>query len=103
MFEMSPQMRERWRQERTRGRSHFLWHRCVLSYGICILTPLNLLVQYVIYRTSLTGFEATPEFDWGTHLILSVIGGPIGGCAAGFLLWRIHEADYLRGEQTDAA
>jgi hypothetical protein len=80
-----------------------VWRRCVLPLGICVLTPLNLVIPYLIHRASLTGFEAHPEFDWSTHIVLGVVLGPIGGYLAGLWLWRSHEAAYLKGEQTDAA
>ena len=80
-----------------------MWRRCVLPFGVCVLPALGVAIQYLFHRASLTGFEAHPEFNWGISIAVNVVGGPIGGYLTGIWIWRSNEADYLRGDQIDAA
>jgi hypothetical protein len=88
---VSPEAVARWERERSRGRSHFIWRRGVVGWGV---PAAMLTIAYKAWQLHALGGAFAMTNDLRDGIALSVVVFPLCGYMFGSWLWTREEGEY---------
>jgi hypothetical protein len=82
LFQVTPRQRERWQQQRAKGKKHFVIYRGILGWGGIMFVSMSALDYY-----SLFGWTLTFDSAYASKLVLNLILWPVAGLVWGIWVW----------------